>query len=145
MISEPKPTTNPVDPGSIKIEKVPEDIPIPWINLEKVPVYPGCESAKTNDQRTKCMSNKLAKLIQNKFDLNLFSELGLSGIQKIDVQFKIDKTGNIIDIIARAPHIQLEKEALRVVNMLPKLTPGKQRGMPVGVSYTLPITLHVQI
>jgi len=38
----------------------------------------------------------------------------------------------------------LEKEAIRVVNMIPDMTPGKQRGRPVGVKYTLPITLIVE-
>jgi len=65
--------------------------------------------------------------------------------QKVYVVFKIDKTGHISEARARGPHARLEKEALRVVNMLPKLTPGKQRGIPVSVSYTLPITLQVQI
>ena len=41
------------------------------------------------------------------------------------------------------PHSRLEKEAVRVVNMLPQMTPGRQRTKPVGVAYTLPITLVV--
>ena len=73
-------------------------------------------------------------------------DLGLTpGKKKVYVVFKIDKTGHISEARARGPHARLEKEALRVVNMLPKLTPGKQRGIPVSVSYTLPITLQVQI
>ena len=45
---------------------------------------------------------------------------------------------------SRAPHPRLEKEAARVVNMLPKMKPGRQRGRAVVVSYTLPITFLVQ-
>ena len=144
ILSEPATTNSPVDPGSIKVEKVPEDIPIPWVNLEKVPVYPGCESSKTNDQRTKCMSSKLAKLVQDKFNQDLFSELGLYGIQKIHVQFKIDKKGNITEIKARSPYIQLENEALRVANKIPNMEPGMQRANPVSVIYDLPILLKAQ-
>ena len=48
-----------------------------------------------------------------------------------------------MNIRARGPHIRLEKEAVRVVDLLPQMTPGKQRTKPVGVSYTLPITLVV--
>ncbi|TDA93225.1 energy transducer TonB, partial [Halomonas marinisediminis] len=40
---------------------------------------------------------------------------------------------------------RLEKEAIRVVKSLPKMIPAKQRGVPVGVKYTLPITLEVRI
>ena len=59
------------------------------------------------------------------------------------IKFKIDKNGNISNARARGPHKRLEKEAIRVVNLLPKMTPGKQRGRAVSVSYTLPITLIV--
>ena len=45
---------------------------------------------------------------------------------------------------SRAPHPRLEKEAARVINMLPKMKPGKQRGKPVIVPYSLPITFQVQ-
>ena len=60
------------------------------------------------------------------------------------MQFKISKTGSITDVRARGPHARLEKEAVRVVKLLPKMIPGKQRGRPVGVKYTLPVTLLVE-
>jgi protein TonB len=59
------------------------------------------------------------------------------------VQFKIDETGMVTDIRARGPHVRLEKEAIRVVSLLPQMTPGRQRTRAVRVSYTLPITLDV--
>ena len=144
IISEPPITNTPVDPGSIKVTKVIDDDLVDWIYLEKVPVYPGCEKANTNDQRKKCMSEKLAKLVQRNFDQNLMSELGFSGIQKIDVQFKIDKTGTITDIKARAPHDALKEEALRIANKIPNMKPGLQRAKPVSVIYNLPVVLKVQ-
>ena len=45
---------------------------------------------------------------------------------------------------ARAPHARLEKEAKRVVGLLPKMIPGKQRGRPVNVTYMLPISFNVE-
>jgi protein TonB len=66
------------------------------------------------------------------------------GKKRVYVQFKISKTGDIVDVRARGPHARLEKEAVRVVELLPKMEPGKQRGRPVGVKYTLPITLLVE-
>jgi protein TonB len=45
---------------------------------------------------------------------------------------------------ARAPHPRLVKEATRVVNLLPKMKPGKQRGKAVVVPYSLPIIFQVQ-
>ena len=74
----------------------------------------------------------------------LAAELGLEGRQRITVEFKIDKTGHITDVRARAPHPRLEKEAISVVQSLPKMIPGKQRGKPVGVLYMLPILFQVE-
>ena len=71
-------------------------------------------------------------------------DLGLSGRQRISVIFKIDKTGSVTGVRARAPHPRLEKEAQRVINLLPKMKPGKQRGKAVIVPYSLPIIFQVQ-
>ena len=114
------------------------------IGVEMAPVYPGCESQKNNEGRLKCMSEKLSELIRKKFDKDLASELGLSGIQKINVVFKINKFGNVTEIQTRAPRAELEKEAKRVVEQIPKMLPGKQRERPVTVQYALPITFNVQ-
>lgn len=90
------------------------------------------------------MNEQMQKFIVKKFNTDLAGDLGLSGIQKISVFFKIDKTGEIVDIKARAPHPRLEQEAIRVVSLLPKMKPGKQRGKAVRVPYYLPIKFQVQ-
>ena len=90
------------------------------------------------------MSEKVKKLVNKKFNTELGSDLGLSGVNRIFVSFKIDKNGNIANIRSRAPHPRLEQEAARVIKLLPKMTPGKQRGKPVGVLYSLPITFKVE-
>ena len=90
----------------------PEDINVPFIMIQDAPIYPSCEKAKTNSDRKKCMSDKITKLIQRKFEgSDIASDYGLTGKQKIDVQFKIDKTGHVTDIKTRAPHPKLEDEA----------------------------------
>ena len=38
---------------------------------------------------------------------------------------------------------ELEAEAKRVVNLLPKMTPGEQKGKPVNVTYMLPISFNI--
>lgn len=122
-----------------------EIVDIPFAVIEDVPIYPGCESLKGNDVRKKCLEENVMKFVQKRFNIELASELGLEGQQRIFVQFKIDKHGDVVDIKARAPHPRLEKEALDVVNSLPKMTPGKQRGKPVGVLYALPILFKVEL
>jgi protein TonB len=140
IISEPIAVTNIEDFSKPEIV----DDPFNMINVEVVPIYPGCENAGTNSERIKCMSQKLGKLVQRKFNTELAADLGLSGLQKIDVQFKIDKNGLISDIKTRAPLQQLEDEAKRVVNKIPQMTPGKQRNEPVSVLYNLPIMFQVR-
>ncbi len=117
---------------------------VPFAVIENVPIYPGCESMKNNDQRKKCMSEKIDEFVRKKFNADLGSQLGLTGINRVIVQFKIDKNGNVTDVRSRAPHPRLEQEAARVINALPKMQPGKQRGKPVGVMYSLPIVFQVQ-
>jgi protein TonB len=124
----------------IEEEEIVKDIP--FAIIEEPPVFPGCTGTK--EQMKQCMQDKINAHVTKHFNINLAQELGLTeGKKKVYVQFKIDKTGEIIDIRARGPHARLEKEAIRVVQLLPKMTPGKQRTRPVRVSYTLPITMMV--
>lgn len=116
---------------------------VPFAIIEDVPVYPGCKGTK--EQKKTCLNKSLQKHVARKFNADLAGDLGLSpGKKKIYIQFKITKTGNIEIIGARAPHPRLEKEAKRVVKLLPKMTPGKQRGRPVNVTYMLPISFNVE-
>ncbi|MEX1383446.1 energy transducer TonB [Lutibacter sp.] len=122
-------------------EEVMEDVP--FAIIEDVPVYPGCKGNKA--ELRACLQEQITKHVNRKFNADLASDLGLApGVKRIFVVFKIDKTGNITDVMARAPHKRLQEEAIRVVNSLPKMTPGKQRGRPVGVKYSLPIAFKVE-
>jgi protein TonB len=132
-----------LDVEDVEVEDVYEDVEVPISVIENVPEYPGCEKGSNADKR-KCMSDKIAKFVQRKFNTDLAGDLGLSGKQRINVIFKIDKNGNVTGVRSRAPHPRLEKEAARVINLLPKMKPGRQRGKAVVVPYSLPITFKVQ-
>jgi protein TonB len=132
-----------LDVEDVEVEDVYEDVEVPFSVIENVPEYPGCEKGSNADKR-KCMSDKIAKFVQRKFNTDLAGDLGLSGKQRINVIFKIDKNGNVTGVRSRAPHPRLEKEAARVINLLPKMKPGRQRGKAVVVPYSLPITFKVQ-
>lgn len=121
-----------------------EPIVVPYEFIEDVPIFPGCEGLQSNEERKKCMSQKITQFVNTRFNKNLGEEVGVSGVNRINVGFKIDKEGNIIDVQSRAPHPRLEAEARRVINSLPKMEPGKQRGKPVAVSYYLPIIFQIQ-
>jgi protein TonB len=135
---------------AVKVERIVEveeedDIieDVPFAIIEDVPVFPGCKGSKA--QLKECLQEKITQHVNRKFNSELASDLGLTpGIKRIFVMFKIDKTGNITDVQARAPHKRLQDEAIRVVESLPKMIPGKQRGRPVGVKYSLPIAFKVE-
>ncbi len=137
----PTPT---VDPGKMTKIEDPKDELIPIAEVEFVPVFPGCEKFKLNSERHKCLNEKMNKLVQRRFNTDIAIDYGLSGTQRIFVEFKVDKTGNIKDIRTRAPHPKLEDEAKRIANKIPQMTPGKVGDNPVNVVYNLPITFKVR-
>ena len=145
----------PVDPnGPIDIQKTidkiieidptkGDDIEVIWSKIEKVPIFPGCHG--NNEELRQCFEEKLKQHVNRKFNAEIAGDLGLpSGLNRIDVQFVIDKIGNITDVNIRAPHKGLENEARRVISLLPQMTPGKQRLEPVRVKYVLPIKFMVE-
>ena len=112
--------------------------------VPEVPIYPGCEKG-TRAEKKACFEKKIGKFISRKFNTDLAPQLGLpAGKQKIHVQFMITKSGDIEITGVRANHKRLEKEGMRVVNLLPQMTPGKKNGKPVNVSYMVPISFNVQ-
>ncbi|MGM0933803.1 MAG: energy transducer TonB [Bacteroidota bacterium] len=134
-----------VEPEEIVEHKPDEKVEtIPFTLIEDVPVFPGCEELKDNTARKSCMSDKITAYVNKNFNKNLGSELGLSGINRITILFQINTEGNIVNILARAPHPKLEEEAISLIKALPQMEPGKQRGKPVNVSYALPIIFQVQ-
>jgi bla regulator protein blaR1 len=116
---------------------------VPFAIIEEVPIYPGCEGTK--EELKLCLQEKITKHVNRNFNTDLGKNLGLSsGIKRIFVMFKINKEGNITDVKSRAPHKALQEEAIRVVKLLPEMSPGKQKGETVDVMYSLPIAFKVE-
>ncbi len=113
------------------------------LSLEFVPVFPGCESLLTNQEKIACMSSKIGAFVQRKFRTDKFDYLGSEKAHKVYVKFKIDANGDITDIKARAVNSDLEDEGKRVIGKLPKMKPGKQGGVNVDVLYMVPIVFKV--
>ncbi len=117
---------------------------VPFAVIDQVPVFPGCENQKNNATSKSCFSEAIQKHVGENFNTKLANDTNLSGKQRISVQFKITKNGMISDVKARAPHPLLEAEAIRVVNLLPKVTPGMHEDKAVGVLYSLPILFNIE-
>ncbi|MBU2927017.1 energy transducer TonB [Winogradskyella psychrotolerans] len=134
-----------VEVEDVVVEEVEEDLEVPFSVIENVAVFPGCENKKGNAAKKDCMNEKVNKFIGRKFNTDLAGDLGLPpGKKRIFVQFKVDKSGNVTNIVARGPHPGLEKEAKRVIGQLPKMQPGKQRGKSVVMPFSIPIVFQVQ-
>lgn len=118
------------------------DLAVPFAAIDKVPAYPDC--AGDNEAMKKCFTERITAFVGENFNTKIGNDLNLSGRQRIAVQFKIDKTGNIVDVKARAPKPELETEAIRVVQKLPQMQPGEQDGKKVSVIYSLPIVFEVK-
>lgn len=68
-----------------------------------------------------------------------------NGIQgRVVVSFVINKDGSTSDFqVAKSIDPYLDKEALRVLSLMPKWKPGKQRGVPVRVKYMVPVSFKL--
>ncbi|MGC1203911.1 MAG: energy transducer TonB, partial [Flavobacteriaceae bacterium] len=117
-------------------------VDIPFGVIEQPPVFPGCEDLSTDEQRD-CMAKNISNHVNSNFNIKLADSLKLTGRQRINVIFKIDTEGNIVDVRSRAPHPGLEEEAIRVIKTLPKMIPGEHKGKKVNVPYSLPIIFQV--
>ena len=64
---------------------------------------------------------------------------------RVIVQFVVGRDGSVTDVkVMRGVNPELDAEAVRVVSIMPKWNPGKQRGKAVAVKYTMPIMFRLQ-
>ncbi len=113
------------------------------MNVEFVPVFPGCESLATNDAKIECMSSKINAFINKNFRKEYLENLAPNETHRIYVKFKIDSKGYITEVLANSHNPLLKKEAQRVINNLPQMKPGKQGDKNVDVLYTVPIVFQI--
>ena len=109
-------------PAVVVQEVEPEEEPVFQV-VEKMPKFPGGDA--------ECM-RFLSKNIKYP---TIAQENGIQG--RVILQFVVNKDGSIVDVVvARSVDPYLDKEAVRVVKLMPKWEPGEQRGKPVRVKYT---------
>ncbi len=99
--------------------------------VEEMPEFPGGELA-------------LRKYLSSAIKYPVIAqENGIQG--KVYINFVVGKDGQVTDAtIMRSVDPSLDKEALRVVNSLPRWKPGKQGGKYVRVSFSVPINFILE-
>lgn len=118
------------------------DVDIPFALIEDVPVFPGCENVDDELQKRKCFQQKIQRHIAEHFRYPKKAQREkISG--RVAIIFIIDKEGNVTNIRTRGPHEILEKEAVRIIKALPKMIPGKHKGRPVRVPFSIPLTFKL--
>ncbi|MEE9363917.1 MAG: energy transducer TonB [Cellulophaga sp.] len=126
----------------VEVDEMDEDIDVPFSVIEDVPLFPGCEKV-TKSKRRACFNEKMQKHIRKNFRYpEIAQDMGVQG--RVNVMFTIQKDGTIGNIRLRGPDKNLEKEAMRIIKKLPRMTPGKQRGKAVRVPFSIPITFKLQ-
>lgn len=112
------------------VEEEPEEQTIFEV-VENMPEFQGGQAA---------LMSYLAKNIKYP---TIAQENGTQG--RVIVQFVVNKDGSIVDAkVVRSVDPYLDKEALRVINTMPKWKPGMQRGKPVRVKFTVPVMFRLQ-
>ncbi len=116
----------------------PEEAPIFKI-VEEMPRFAGCEDIKGKEEREKCSQEKLLNFIYSNIKYpEIARETQVEGV--VVVQFVVEPDGSISNVkVVRDIGAGCGEEAMRVVKMMPKWIPGKQRAKNVRVLFNLPI------
>ncbi len=109
-----------------------EEEEVIFVVVESMPEFPGGQQA-------------LFKYLSENVKYPVIAqENGIQG--RVICQFVVNKDGSIVDVevVRSGGDPSLDKEAIRVIKSMPKWKPGKQRGKPVRVKYTVPVNFKLQ-
>ena len=103
-----------------------------FIKVERMPSYPGGQTAlfKFLSENVHYPRAAEKKMIEG----------------RVICQFVVDRDGTIEDVqvVKSGGHPSLDKEAVRVIKLMPKWKPGLQDGKPVRVRYTVPVNFRLK-
>ena len=128
--------------NNLHFDEVKDQLEIPFGVIDKVPTYPGCEGL-SNEATKKCFTEKISAFIGENFQMKNLNNTNIVGKQKIVTTFVINREGVVVVKEIKAKHPELKAEALRTLNLLPKMIPGEHQGKKVAVQYGLPIVFVV--
>lgn len=109
--------------------------------IEKFPVFPGCENLQDKEARI-CFNKQIQAHITRNFRYPVRAQkMKLQG--KVSILFKINKEGEVSNIRTRGPFKTLEEEAIRIIKLIPKCQPGQVNGETKATPYSIPITFKL--
>ncbi|MEL0072861.1 MAG: energy transducer TonB [Flavobacteriaceae bacterium] len=116
---------------------------IEWKSYEKTNFDYQALDVNTEEDDDIPITEQINKHVKKHFRYpEIAQEMGIQG--RVLTTFIIDKDGTINNIQMRGPDKNLEVEVKRIISLLPQMIPGKQRGRPVRVPFSIPITFRLQ-
>lgn len=111
--------------------------------FRSAPIFPGCEEFYDSEkEKRKCFQEKIQQHIADNFQYpKVALRKKIQGI--VYIRFIIDIDGSIKEIRTRGPHPLLEKEAARIVSLLPGIVPGRNGDEFERVPFSIPITFRL--
>lgn len=118
-------------PQSVQDEEV-DEAPVPFFAVEEKPLFNGGDA------------NEFSKWVNS--NLNYPSIAQANGVEgRVTLQFTVNPDGSVSNVkVLRGVDSSLDNEAVRVVSMSPKWTPGRQRDRAVKVTYTFPVIFKLR-
>lgn len=117
--------------------------PIPFQLVEVPPLAPKCKPKWKVEKLRKCTSRFISDHVNRKFNTTLVSDLGLTGLIRIDITFVIDKEGKPKNISASGGPEIINQHAVEVIQNLPQLTPATQNDEVVEIAYKMPVVFEI--
>ncbi len=142
----PPPPTPPTDEslfdydGELIMPEVEEEEPVYTI-VEQMPAHKSCEGV-LNSERESCTQVAIINEIQKNIQILKLSSEEAEELpsSRVYVSFVVSELGNIEQVkLLKGSSEKLNQSALKAVSQLSPMIPGKQRGRPVKVRYTIPI------
>ncbi len=115
------------------------------LTLEIVDVPPTSTNClgESKKEKSNCFNQKMSEHLRKHFKYpNKAAEDNIQG--KVIVSFVINKEGKVVDIQTNGGHKLLQKEARRIIALLPKFTPAVKNGKPVNIMYSIPINFKLR-
>jgi len=110
-------------------------------DIFEVPLFDGCDK-KSDEENRRCFQQKIQQHITKNFKYpKEAQDLNIQG--KVHIMFTINKTGSVTNIRTKGSSTILEQEAIRIIKLIPQLSPALKNGEGVKIPFAIPITFKL--
>lgn len=108
--------------------------------VDEIPLFEKCQDISGVDEKKTCFSQRMSEHFSKNFRPEKVQSVG-----RAFMQFTIKEDGSIGDVLVKGPENgqQLVREIKRIIYRLPLFLPGRHKGEPIGVKYSLPMNFTV--